>query len=67
MAIIDDSKRMSSEDIKKIFTNVISKNAEKAVNQAKYDRTILATIQYKNQTWDCGSSRALTSRSLAVS
>lgn len=37
---------MSKEQIKSIITNVINRNAEKAVNQAAYDRTILATIQY---------------------
>ena len=37
---------ISKEQIKSILTNVISRNAEKAVNQAEYDRTILATIQY---------------------
>ena len=39
-------ERLSKERIKSILTNVISKNAEKAVSQANYDRTILATVQY---------------------
>lgn len=37
---------LTKDRIKSILTNVISKNTEKAVNQANYDRTILATIQY---------------------
>lgn len=47
MAIInDDDKKLSSKQIKDILINTVSRSAEKSVNNADYNKTILATIQY---------------------
>lgn len=43
---IDNSEVMSSDDIKKILINTFNKAITKSVQDAKYDKTILATIQY---------------------
>ena len=43
---VDNSKNMSKEDIKNVLINTFKRSAEKSVNQAAYDRTILATIQF---------------------
>ena len=40
------SSKPSSKEIKDTLINVIYKTAEKSVSQGKYDKTILATIQY---------------------
>ena len=39
------SNTPNKEDIKKALINVFSKTTEKAVHDAAYDRTVLATIQ----------------------
>ncbi len=43
---IDNSLIMSREDVKQSILSTISKYAEKAVQRANYDKTILATVQY---------------------
>ena len=47
MAIhVDNSKNVNADDIKKMLINTFNRSAEKSVHEAKYDRTILATVQY---------------------
>lgn len=47
MAInVDNSKYMSVPEIKQTLINTFKRSAEKTVNDAEYDKTILATIQY---------------------
>lgn len=46
MTHIDNSKRMSSEQIKETLTNLINKSAKKVASEGEFDRTILAKIQY---------------------
>ena len=46
MTHIDNSQGMSPEQVKEALTNLISKTAQKATAEGKYDRTILAKIQY---------------------
>ena len=47
MAInVDNSKYMSVPEIKETLINTFKRSAEKTVNDAEYDKTILATIQY---------------------
>ena len=46
MTHIDNSKGMSSEQVKQALTNLINKSAQKVAAEGKYDRTILAKIQY---------------------
>ena len=46
MTHTDNSQNMSSEQIKQVLTNLISKTAQKTTAEGKYDRTILAKIQY---------------------
>ena len=43
---VDNSKNMSKDDIKNVLINTFKRSAEKSVNQAAYDRTILATVQF---------------------
>ena len=43
---IDNSQTMSPEQVKQTLTNLINKSAEKIASEGKYDRTILAKIQY---------------------
>ena len=43
---IDNSQGMSPEQVKQTLTNLINKSAEKVASEGKYDRTILAKIQY---------------------
>lgn len=42
---IDNSQTMSATDIKNALINTFKRSAEKSVNEAAYDKTILATIQ----------------------
>ena len=48
MAITEDQadKLRNSKLVQSALINTISKTVEKAVQEAKYDKTILATIQY---------------------
>ena len=46
MSIFDNSQGMTSDRIQEILTNLINKNSEKAIDNAGYDKTILAKIQY---------------------
>ena len=43
---IDNSGILSSEEIKKILINTFNRAIEKSVQDAKYDKTILATVQF---------------------
>lgn len=43
---IDNSKNMSTTDVKNALINTFKRSAEKSVQDAGYDKTILATIQY---------------------
>ena len=43
---VDNSRNMSKDDIKNVLINTFKRSAEKSVNQAAYDRTILATVQF---------------------
>ena len=43
---IDNSKNMSTTDVKNVLINTFKRSAEKSVQDAGYDKTILATIQY---------------------
>ena len=45
MTHIDNSQGMSPEQVKEALTNLISKTAQKATAEGKYDRTILEKIQ----------------------
>ena len=46
MMHIDNSQGMSPEQVKQTLTNLINKSADKVASEGKYDRTILAKIQY---------------------
>lgn len=42
----NNSKQMSTQDIKEVLINTFKRSAEKSVQDASYDKTILATIQF---------------------